>query len=125
MAQTINTRNGLAVIEELTITGPSSTTVYGTEISVLKPNFTNNNRWVTVTAKASATPTGTLTIDLYAANSSGGTKYQIKANIITLSDATTTAALVDLNAYPAPYYYIGIQSTGNDSGHTFDVSMVG
>lgn len=112
----------MAFAKETKITLPSSaTTEYSSEIDFLKPNLKNNNYYVTFGANASAVSGTNIDIALYGADVSGGTKYLLKDALV--ADITATgrvSAVVDLNQYPAPYYYIAHTSDVDESANTID-----
>jgi hypothetical protein len=116
--------NGLAVFTE-TITGPNSATVYSSLIDGLRPNFQVNNRWITVAAVKSASAVGTITIQLYGSFTRTGTKVLLKTDVITSLTNAVKTGLLDLNAFPAPYYYIAVLSNGNDSNGTVAITVCG
>lgn len=125
MAFTKNTRNGLLVAEETYTLPGSATTGYSTEIDFAVPVLRIQNRKIAVTLNASAVTGTNLDIALYGAASPGGTKFLLADAIVADITATgTVAAVIDLNAYPAPYYYIGWTTDGNESANTIDVKVI-
>jgi hypothetical protein len=125
VAKQLSSPQGLTLITQ-TIAAPDTDTTFSDVIKEIKPDFTNNNRFINVSAILSASATGAVTVDLYGSNDEAGTsKYQLKANIISSLTNAVQAAVVDLNAYPAPYYFIGVQSDGDDSAHFAALSVVG
>lgn len=118
-----NTRNGALILED-TLTGPNATTVYSEEISDARPDLRIANKKIGIYAKASAVTTD-LTMDIYGAASPGGTKVLLAANVLGGNIGTTNPSFyaLDLNAYPMPYYYIGIKSTANNSANTVDLKV--
>ena len=109
------------VAKELTITLPSSaTTEYGSEIDFLTPDH-----YVSFGFNASAVSGTNLDIALYGAYESGGTKYLLKDAVV--SDITATGLVfggVDLQSYPAPYYYLAWTSDANEVANTIDCFIV-
>ena len=119
MAWTIKTENSMLVKTE-TVTGPNVTVVYSSEISTIGPDLSREKRYITIGAKASASFTSDGVIQLYGAFSSGGTKFAL-CDVDTTLTTILESFPIDLNAYPAPYYYIGVKSTGNNSAKTVDL----
>lgn len=123
------TSAGSGLILEETYTLPASaTTEYSSELSVdlhnFGPNLANNNRYVSIYLNASAVTGTNLDIALYGAMTEGGTKFLLKDAIV--ADITATGANIaveDLNALPAPYYYIAWTSDVNESANTIDVKI--
>jgi hypothetical protein len=114
------------LVAEETYTLPASATVgYSSEIDFAEPNLAVNNRFIAVTVNASAVSGTNLDIALYGAASSGGTKFLLKDTIVADITATgTLAAPIDLNAYPAPFYYIGWTADANESANTIAVKVM-
>jgi len=109
----------------------SATTEYSTVIRELRPlinkNNGTNNRYITVAFNASAVTGTNLDIALYGADDLAGTnKFLLKDAIVADITATGwTAGQIDLNAYPANYYFIAWTSDINESANTIDVRVVG
>lgn len=119
MAWTIKTTNSMLVKTE-TVTGPNATTVYSSEISSIGPDLSREKRYITIGAKASASFTTDGAIELHGAFSSGGTKFKL-CDVDTTLTANLESFPIDLNAYPVPYYYIGVKSSANNSAKTVDL----
>lgn len=126
MAFDIKTINRLFHAEE-TITGPNATTVFTGVLSDARVSLEHQSKYITVLAKKSVVAVGTVTIDLYGSTDEAGTaKFLLKSTVATgVSNTGYVAGTVDLNANPAPYYFIGIKSTGNDSNGTVNVKVIG
>jgi hypothetical protein len=125
MAFTKTSNKNMAVAVE-TKTCPASATVgYGSEIDFLKLDPENNNRYISVLCSASAVTGTNLDIALYGAHTSGGTKFLLVDAIVAdiTNSAKTAGGRVDLNAYPAPYYYIGWTADADESANTITVSI--
>lgn len=128
MAWTGYTKNDLGGKAELTVTLPSSaTTEYSSVIDFLKPRCDGTNQYVTLVGIASAVSGTNVDIGLYGAHTSGGTKFLLlDAPIADITNAAKVkAGVIDLNAYPAPYYYIGWTSDANESANTISVYVHG
>jgi hypothetical protein len=113
--------------KEETVTLPSSaTTEYSSEIDFIAPDLKNNNRYVTFGVIASAVSGTNIDIVLYGSMTSGGTKFQLLDAVVgDLSSAKTTSFnCIDLNAYPAPYYYIGWTTDANESANTISAYVI-
>jgi hypothetical protein len=117
----------LLVGKEETVTLPSSaTTEYSSEIDFIAADLKNNNRYVTFGIIASAVTGTNLDIGLYGSMTSGGTKFLLLDAVV--ADVTNAAKVkfqaVDLNAYPAPYYYLGWTSDGDESANTVSAYVI-
>lgn len=121
------TSKGKMLLYSETVTLPSSaTTEYGSVIDSeqIGPNLDKLNRYVTFVFNASAVSGTNLDIALYGATTQGGTKFNLKDAVV--ADITATgkvAGVVDLNAYPAPFYYLGWTSDANESANTITVEV--
>lgn len=126
MAWSKKTVNKLVVAKEETITLPSSATLgYSSEIDFLRPDPSHANKYVEIGFNPSAVSGTNLDIDLFGAYESGGTKFNLKADIITAPTATGLVfGQVDLNAYPAPYYYLSWLPDANESANTISVYVI-
>lgn len=120
MSWTPKSANDMAFYKEADITLPSSaTTEYSSAIDFVGPDHGSEKRWVTFRATPSAVSGTNLDIALYGAESEDGTKTLLKDAIIAdLTDNSAVAGVVDLNAYPAPYYFIGHTSDADESANT-------
>lgn len=126
MSWSKSTENGLLVAKEETITLPSSaTTEYSSEINFVRPDNSKANKYVEFGFNASAVTGTNIDIALYGAMSSGGTKFLLKDTIV--ADITATGLVfgqVDLNAYPAPYYYLAWTTDVDESANTISVYVI-
>jgi len=115
-------KNRNTYAREDNITLPSSaTTGYSSEIDFLQPRLKNNNFYVNFSAKASAVSGTNIDIALYGANESGGTKYLLlDAVVADLTDGTIKQNVIDLNQYPAPYYYLAYTTDADESANTIE-----
>ncbi len=123
MAWSKPTTNKLVVGKEESITLPSSAGVdYSSEITFLRPDPSKLNKYVTFVATVSTVSGTTIDIALYGAWTSGGTKFTLLdapiADFTTSSSSVTNAGVVDLNAYPAPYYYLGHTVDADEDANT-------
>jgi hypothetical protein len=117
---------GPSVQKEESVALPSATgTGYSSEINFLKVDPSKNNKYFSIMVSTSTVSGSNIDFALYGAYVSGGTKYQLLDAIVadhtTSASATNNAASVDLNAYPAPYYYIGWTVDANESANTVSV----
>lgn len=118
-------KRNLGILQETYTLPASAINGYSTEIDHVGPNLTNNNRWITASFNASAVSGSNLDIQLYGAMTTGGTKFLLKDTLVTDIAATgTVAALIDLNAYPAPFYYLSWLADANESANTIDVKVM-
>lgn len=117
-----------SVLTETSTLPSSATTEYSSEIdnNNIKPNLANNNKYISGTIQASAVSGTNLDIGLYGAHSSGGTKFLLKDAIVAdITDGTLAVFTEDINALPAPFYYIGWTSDADESANTVTVSIFG
>ncbi len=107
----------------------SASTVYTSVINNINPipKHDKANKYLTVVVDPSSTPaSGNFETILYGAEKAGGTKFLLKDAVVAdFNTADATAGQIDISAYPAPYYYIGIKSAGNDSAKTAKVYVYG
>lgn len=126
MSWTKKTEHGTIMVAKETKTLPSSaTTEYSSEIDFLKPDNSKEHCYVEFGFNPSAVTGANLDIALYGAFETGGTKYLLKDAIV--ADITAPGLVfgqVDLNAYPAPYYYLAWTSDADESANTIDVYVV-
>ena len=130
MALTKLTKNDGLLVSEDAITGPNNTTAYSTQLLDLKPDTNKTTNKVLIAIKASGAFTTNGTMDIYGSWSptnqeSLGEKFQLVDNALSgnISTAWQTYVL-DLNAFPAPYYYVAVHSTGDNSGKTFSIRVM-
>lgn len=126
MAWTRSTINHLPTYSESYTLPSSATTEYSTVISRFRPSADNTNRYVQFQFTASAVSGTNLDIALYGSDTSAGTvKYLLKdAVVANITDTTTAAGIVDLNAYPAPYYFVAWTADANESANTLAVKVI-
>ena len=126
MAWTQKTRNGTVVGSETSITLPASATIgYSSEITFVKPDLSKANKYVEFGFNPSAVSGTNLDIALYGAMTSGGTKFLLKDAVV--ADITATGLVfgqIDINAYPAPYYYLAWTADVDESANTIDVYVI-
>lgn len=121
MSWTPKSANGMAFYKEEDITLPSSAaTEYSSAIDFVGPDHGSENRWVTFRATPTTIDGTNIDIALYGAESEDGTKTLLKDAIIAdlTADDTAVAGVVDLNLYPAPYYFIGHLPDQDESDST-------
>jgi len=130
MAWSKSTQNDLGGYKEETITLPSSATIgYSSAIEFLKPRCDGTNQYVTIVAVASAVSGTNVDISLYGAQTSVGTKYLLVDAPGSIADITNAAkaasGVINLNAYPAPYYFIGMTADANESANSMSLYIHG
>jgi hypothetical protein len=131
MAFVNRTANELGRLVESGVTLPSSaTTEYSSEISGIKVRVNDDkkmNQYVSWLIEASAVSGTNVDINLHGAHTSGGTKFLLKADLVTALTNSVKArgAVIDMKAYPASFYYIGWTSDANESANTISVSVSG
>tara|TARA_R110002110_G_C12932244_1_gene668469 strand:- start:35 stop:478 length:444 start_codon:yes stop_codon:yes gene_type:complete len=126
MAFTKTSTNGKTVYQE-TYTLPASATIgYSTEIDFFSFNPELANKNVTVVLNASAVSGTNLDISLYGTWEAGGSKVTLVADTL-VGDITATGNnvdILDLNAYPMPYYYIGWTADADESANTVTLTCI-
>ena len=126
MAFTKTSANGKAVYQE-SYTLPASATIgYSTEIDFFSfdPKLANKN--VTIVLNASAVSGTNLDISLHGAWEKGGSKVTLVSDAL-VADITATGNnvdILDLNAYPMPYYYIGWTADADESANTITLTCI-
>ena len=99
----------------------SAKAVYFPVITFMAPSM-GERRIVTMNARVNAVTGTNMDIVLYGAMTSGGTKFILKDAVIAdLTKSGTVYVLgaqVDLNAYPAPFYYIGVTFDVDEKANT-------
>ena len=127
MAWTGKTQNTMGYYTTGAVTLPSSaTTEYSTVINKIKPRLDGTNQYVSFTFQASAVTGTNLDIALYGAMTSGGTKFLLKdALVADITDGTKAVGTVNINAYPAPFYYLAWTADANESANTITCEIFG
>ena len=75
---------------------------------------------------ASAVTGTNLDIALYGAKTIGGTKYLLVDTVVTdITDTTPAIGILDMQAYPAPYYYISVTGDNAETGNTLRIDVTG
>jgi len=118
--------NGDVTWQSVVDIAASSATYYTNEISFMGPDLSNNNRWVAVHVSMAAVTSTHVEVALYGVTVTGGTKFALKTTLV--ANLTTGAVLnaggvVDLNAYPAAYYYVGLTTDADDAANDATVSI--
>jgi hypothetical protein len=130
MAWTITSAGNKKHITYLTetYTLPGSATVgYSSVIRELSPDFSKLNRYVTFTFNVSAVSGTNVDIALYGSSDAAGTSKALLKDAV-VADITATgevAGVVDLNAYPAPYYFLGWTTDADEDANTIAVKVYG
>jgi hypothetical protein len=116
---------GDAVWSEATVQAGSAISVYSSAFSI--PLGKNNNRYVSMLATCNAVTGTNIDLALYGAMTEGGTKFLLlDAPVADLTKAGSAYAMggrVDLAAYPAPFYYIGMLADVDESANTVTLSI--
>ena len=126
MAWTKSTTNtGLVYQTELGIVLPSSaTTAYSSEINFLRFDNTKDSVNATIFITVDAVTGTNIDIALYGAYQSGGTKYLLlDALVADITGAENVAASIDINDYPAPFYYIAWTTDVDESTNTIGLAI--
>tara|TARA_R100000152_G_scaffold10412_1_gene4316 strand:- start:952 stop:1395 length:444 start_codon:yes stop_codon:yes gene_type:complete len=126
MAFTKTSANGKTVYQE-TYTLPASATIgYSTEIDFFKFDSSLANKNVAIVLNASAVSGSNLDISLHGTWEAGGSKVTLVSDAL-VADITATGNnvdILDLNAYPMPYYYIGWTADGDESANTITLTCI-
>lgn len=127
MAWSQSSNGSRVALSSETKTLPSSATVgYSSVLPAgIEPNKATATNTITVTAQASAVSGTNLDIALYGSDTKAGTtKFLLKdALVADLTDTTLTVGTVDLNSYPALYYFIGWTADADESANTISVKI--
>ena len=98
----------------------SAIAVYTPEIDFI-PLSKHPTRFISILCLGTGTVTSThVEVALYGSATPGGTKFLLADNIVTAltNSVKVQGAVLDLNLYPAPYYYISFTSDGDDTTST-------
>ena len=126
MAWTPKTQNDMGYYTESYTAPSSATTEYSTVINKIKCRSDGTNQYVSFTLQASAVSGTNFDIAIYGAMTSGGTKFLLKdALVADITDTTKAVGTIDVNAYPAPFYYIAWTADANESANTITVEFFG
>ena len=128
MAWSKTSANGFSVYTEEITLPSSATTEYSSEIDFLAPNPKTTNRNVIVVANASAVSGTNLDISLqggWVTGTAGGSMVQLVDGFIGDISATgNNIDILDLNAYPSPYYRIAHLSDADESANTITYTIM-
>jgi len=105
----------------------SATTEYTSLIDFMGPAGHLNNRWVVGWLNASAVTGTNLDIALYGSSGPETTSTKFLLLDALVADITATGNnpfILDLNAYPAPYYWIAWTSDADESANTIEVELL-
>ena len=125
MAWAKRTKNGMGKNFEVVTQASSATYAYSSVIDFLKPKGDGLPRYISIFGEASAVTGTNIDISLWGAHTSGGTKFLLlDAPITDLTNAAKTAgASINIEAYPAPYYYIGMLADADEHLNTVTLSI--
>lgn len=127
MAWVDKTRNSMGTQQEVVKQAASATYAYSSAIDSWKVKRDGKSRYVTIFAEASAVSGTNIDISLWGAYTSGGTKFLLldaPGSIADLTNSAKTAAgRIDIEAYPAPYYFIGMLADANESANTVTLNI--
>tara|TARA_Y100000310_G_scaffold200017_1_gene200029 strand:- start:174 stop:617 length:444 start_codon:yes stop_codon:yes gene_type:complete len=126
MAFTKTSANGKTVYQETSTLPASATIGYSSEIDFFSFDSSLANKKVAVILNASAVSGTNLDISLYGAWEAGGSKVTLVADTL-VADITATGNnvdILDLNAYPMPYYYIGWTADADESANTITLTCI-
>lgn len=116
MAWAKRTKNGMGRNWETVTQASSATYAYSSVIDFLKPKGDGKARYISIFGEASAVTGTNIDISLWGAYTSGGTKFLLlDAPIADLTNAAKTAGgSINIEAYPAPYYFIGMLADADE-----------
>jgi len=122
---TKSTANKMLLAKE-TYTLPSSATIeYSSVIDFLIPDAEYANKKVLITFNATAVSGTDLDIALYGSDSIGGTKIELLDPLVADIAATgAKSVILDLNAYPAPYYYLAWTADTDEKANSITVKIM-
>lgn len=123
------TANDLGYLTE-TKTLPASATIgYSSEINAIKvkPRKKQAGQYVNFVFTPSAITGTNLDIALYGAMTAGGTKFLLLDALVAdlTVDGQAVAGVIDVQAYPAPFYYVAWTADVNESANTIKVEITG
>ena len=119
--------NGRKIADE-TYDLPSTGTGYSTVIDFI--NYSNNrslnHEYYPFIVTPSAITGTNLDIALYGALTKTGTKVLLQDAIVAdlTADATAVSGLIDVAAYPMPYYFIGWIVDTDESANTISLQVI-
>lgn len=83
-----------------------------------------NNRWISVLCSCSAVTGTNIDIAIYGAMTETGTKFLLKDAVVAdVTNGVAQGAVLDINAYPAPYYFIQYTADADESANTMTTSI--
>jgi hypothetical protein len=124
---TTNTTTNVGGYTSGAITLPSSAVLeYTPVIDFVGPRSTTTTRYIFITGVASAISGTNIDIGLYGSDSPTGTKYLLAdAPIADISNAAKAkGGVIDLNAYPAPYYFLGHTADADEHANTVTYTVM-
>ena len=121
--------NGVNVYTQTVSALPGDTTeTYSEVIKGFTPNLKNESRNVTIVCTPSAVSGTNIDIALYGSKTEAGTsKFLLKDAVVAdlTVDAKAVAGVVDLNDYPAPYYFISFICDTDESANSMVIDVIG
>jgi len=127
MAWARRTANDLGTQYEVTTLPSSAAQEFGSVIDFLKPRCDGTTQYITFIFLPTAVTGTNLDIALYGSTDSAGTsKYLLKDIVVAdlTVDAMAVAGKIDINAYPAPYYFIAWTADADEHLNTITVDIV-
>ena len=122
---TKSTANKMLLAKETYVLPSSATIGYSSVIDFLIPDAEHANKKVLITFNVTALSGTNLDMALYGSDSIGGTKVLLLDAIV--ADITVTGAnpvILDLNAYPAPYYYLAWTADQDEKANSIAVKIM-
>jgi len=104
---------------------PTTGTGYSSVIDFIKVKGDGNSQYITFVLKPSAITGTNLDIALYGAMTSGGDKFLLADAIVAdlTLDNTAVAGVVNIELYPAPYYYVAWTVDVDESANTVTLQV--
>jgi hypothetical protein len=120
------TRNKNAYVSETYTLPASAANGFSSVIDFINPERTHETNWASFKFHPSAITGDNLDIALYGSDTSAGTnKYLLLDALVAdlTADDTVIAGAIDMNLYPAPYYFLAWLAPGDESANTISVSV--
>jgi len=86
----------------------------------------SNGQYVSFSFNASAVTGTNLDIALYGSDTVGGSKFLLlDALVADITDTTMVAGVIDIQAYPASFYWISVTGDNAEVGNTLTIKISG
>ncbi len=128
MSMTKSRVNNVDVFTQTVSALPGDTTeTFSEVIKGFVPNLKNESRNITIVCTPSAVTGTNIDIKLYGSKTEAGTsKFLLKDAVVAdLTDGTAVAGVVDLNDYPAAFYFVSFTCDGDESANSMVIDVMG